>query len=54
MFALIFGVLGGAAGAIVGHYIKTDLWEEVPIEGLRVSLAPQRDGGFALGFSVGF
>jgi len=52
--AILFGVLGGLAGGIVGHFIKTDLWEEIPLERLRVSLTPQRDGRFALGFSVRF
>jgi hypothetical protein len=53
-FALIFGALGGVAGGIAGYLIKTERWEEIPLERLRVSLAPQRDGGFALGFSVRF
>ena len=52
--ALITGAIVGLAGAITGYFIKTDLWEEVPLERLRVSLTPQRDGGFVLGFSVGF
>ena len=52
--ALIFGAAGGIVGGFVGYLIKTDRWEEVPIEQLRVSLNPQRDGGFALGFSVRF
>ena len=47
-------VVGGLLGLLVGYLIKTDRWEEVPLERLRVSLAPQRDGGFALGFSVRF
>jgi hypothetical protein len=52
--ALIVGAIGAVAGGLVGYFIKTDRWEEVPLERLRVSLAPQLDGGFALGFSVGF
>ena len=52
--ALITGAIVGLAGGIVGNFIKTDLWEEVPLERLRVSLTPQLDGGFALGFSVRF
>ncbi len=50
--ALIVSAIGAVAGGIVGYFIKTDRWEEIPLERLRVSLAPQRDGGFALGFSV--
>ena len=49
---LILGVVGGVAGFFVGRNIKTDRWEEVSLEQLRVS--PQPDGGFALGFSVRF
>ncbi len=52
--AIGFGALGGLAGGIAGYFIKTDRWEEVPLERLQVSLAPQRDGRFALGFSVRF
>ena len=52
--ALIFGALGGAVGGIAGYFIKTERWDEVALEQLSVSLAPQGDGGFALGFSVRF
>ena len=52
--ALIFGGLGGLVGGITGYFIKTDRWEQVPLERLRVSLIPQPDGRFALGFSVRF
>ena len=50
----VSGLMGGALGGITGYLIKTERWEEIPLERLRVSLAPQRDGGFALGFSVRF
>jgi len=40
-------------GAITGAFIKTDRWEEVPLDRLQVSFAPQRDG-FAVGLSVAF
>jgi len=51
---LLFGVAGGLAGAVVGHLIKTDLWDEVRLERLQVRPNPQRDGRFALEFSVRF
>ena len=54
VFAFFLGLAGGGVGAITGYFIKTDLWEEIPLERLRLGLAPQRDGGFALGFSVRF
>ena len=39
------GVLaGGLLGAGVGALIKTDRWEEVSLEGLRMSVLPRRDG----------
>ncbi len=51
---LVGAGVGILLGVITGRSIKTDLWEEVPLQRLRVSLAPQRDGRFALGFSVRF
>ena len=38
----LIGAAGGIVGGFVGYLIKTDRWEEVPLERLRVSLAPQR------------
>ena len=52
--ALLVGGLGGLVGGIVGYFIKTDRWEEVPLERVRATLAPQSYGRFALGFSVRF
>ena len=49
------GAVGGAlVGLVIGAVTKTDRWEEVPLDQLRVSLAPQRDGQFALGLSFAF
>jgi hypothetical protein len=51
-------LIGGAAGALlgagVGSLIKSDRWEEVPLDQLRVSLGPRCDGRFGLGLSVRF
>ena len=52
MGAGFFGVIGFAVGTTVGYI--SDRWEEVPLDRLRVSFAPQRDGRFALGLSVSF
>jgi hypothetical protein len=41
-------------GAGIGALIKTGGWQEVSLEHLRVSFAPQRDARFALGLSVSF
>ena len=52
--ALLIGGIGAVVGGVVGAFIwKTDRWEEVPLDRLRVSLVPKRDG-FALGLSVSF
>jgi hypothetical protein len=50
----IGGVGGLVAGALIGSAIKTDRWEEVPLDRVRVSLGPQRDGRFGFGASVRF
>ena len=47
-------VVGAVMGGIVGTFIKTDRWEEVPLDRLRVSFAPQRDGRYKLGLRLTF
>ena len=44
-FAFAIGLIGGIAGGITGWLIKTERWEEVPIERFRVGLTPQRPVG---------
>jgi hypothetical protein len=51
---LVFGIGGALLGGVVGTATKTDRWVAVPLDRLRVSFAPQRDGRFALGASVRF
>ncbi len=50
-------VVGGALG-MIGGILRArkpvDRWEEVPLDRLRVSVGPQRDGRFGLGLSVRF
>jgi len=41
--AAFFGASGLVMGTVVGALIKTDRWEEVPLDQLSVSIAPQRD-----------
>ena len=57
-FAVTWGLAGGAVlgglGALIGKAASGSPWEEVPLDRLRVSFAPQRDGTFALGLSVAF
>ncbi len=52
--AIIGGLGGLVAGALIGSATETDRWQEVPLDRLRVSLGPQRDGRFGLGASVRF
>ena len=52
--AAIFGLGGTVFGALIGASSKTERWEEVPLDRLRVSLGPQRDGRFGFGASVRF
>ncbi len=52
MGAGLFGVIGFAAGTIVGY--SRGRWETVPLHQLRVSLAPQHDGRLGIGLSVAF
>ncbi|MFC1639849.1 hypothetical protein ACFL3B_03685 [Gemmatimonadota bacterium] len=52
-WAITLAVPGVFVGGIVGAFIKTDRWEEVPLDRLRVSFAPRREG-FALGLSLSF
>ena len=51
---LIWGTAGAFVGALIGAATNTDRWEEVPLDQLRVSLGPQRDGRFGFGASVRF
>ncbi len=51
--AAIGAGIGAVTGALVGS-VKTEQWEEAPLDRLRVSFVPQRDGRFGLGLSVRF
>jgi hypothetical protein len=48
------GVGGLLLGAIVGALIKTDRWQAVPVDRLRVSFIPPGQARFALAMSVSF
>jgi hypothetical protein len=48
------GLVGTVVGAVAGLSIKTERWEEVPLDQPRVSLAPQRDGRLGFGLAVMF
>jgi len=50
---VVGALVGVAAGAVVGNRARTAKWEEVPLDRLRVSVLPRRDG-FGLGASIAF
>jgi hypothetical protein len=52
--AFLLGIPGLVIGTVTVALIKTDRWEEVPLDRLRVSFAPKRDGRFALGLTYRF
>jgi hypothetical protein len=57
MFATGFvggAILGGVAGGLIGKTFETDRWVRIPRDRLRLSVAPRRNGGLALGVSVRF
>jgi hypothetical protein len=51
--AVLLGAAGALTGVVIGALIKTDKWEEVPLDGLRVSIAT-RGGGVGVGIRLGF
>ncbi len=53
VYAMGVGLGGVVVGAIIGSLIKTDRWA-VPLDRLRMSLGPQRDGRYGLGAAVRF
>jgi len=50
----VLGTIGAGIGALAGASVKTDRWEEVPLDRVRVSLAPQRDGRLTVGVRLAF
>jgi hypothetical protein len=47
------GVASGATiGAATGFFIKSERWRSVPLERVRLSVAPRRKGGISLSLSV--
>ena len=58
MIAVGLGVIGAGTGAlfgaVIGSVIRPDHWGKVPLDRLRLQVAPQRDGRFGFGASVRF
>ena len=53
-WAGFFGAGGALVGVGIGALHRADKWQQVPLDRLRVSVVPQRDGRFGLGLSVRF
>jgi hypothetical protein len=49
---ITFGLLGAGVGALIGMLSRSDQWEPIPPDRLRVRVSPTSDG-IALAFSVG-
>ena len=49
--AALFGLGGLMLGGTIGSTIRTEEWEEVPTDRIRLGLLPHRHGGLALSFS---
>jgi len=54
LMGTLTGALASGLGALVGLAIQSDRWDEVPLDRVRVSVVPLRDGRFAFAMSVSF
>jgi hypothetical protein len=52
--AVVGALLGGFVGGVVGTFFRTERWEEVALDRVRVSLTPQWEGRFAVGMTLRF
>jgi len=48
------GLAGAGLGAVIGSRLRSERWQDVPIERLRLGLGPQVSGRFGLAFAVAF
>jgi hypothetical protein len=46
------GAVGALLGAVIGSFIRTDRWDEAPLNNLRIGSASILKGGFVLSASV--
>lgn len=49
-----FGACGAVVGLLAGAMITSERWEEVSLDRVRASFAPQHDGRWRIGLSVAF
>ena len=52
--AIYLGGLGLVMGTLIGAIVKTEKWESVPVDRIRIGISPQRQGGMMLSASFGF
>jgi hypothetical protein len=52
--AALGGVAGAGLGAIIGGFVRTERWQDVPLERLRVSLRPQAGSRLGVALAVVF
>jgi hypothetical protein len=52
--AALGGAAGYSVGFLIGSAIKVDRWEEIPLDMLRVTVAPWPTGGLSVGLRVRF
>ncbi len=50
----VLGGVGAGVGLLIGAMSRSDRWQEVPLDRLRVSTVPHRNGGLAIRVSVAF
>jgi hypothetical protein len=50
--AVVGGAVGYGVGVLIGSTIKVDRWEEIPLDQLRVTIAPCPGGGLSVGLRV--
>jgi hypothetical protein len=52
--AALGGAAGAGLGALIGKLFRTDDWQEVPADRVRVSLGPHAGGKFRMALAVTF
>lgn len=50
--ALVGGVPGAGLGAVAGLFIRSERWQDVPVDRLQVSVGPERGSGLHLTISI--
>ncbi len=50
----VLGGVGAGVGLLIGAATRSDRWEEVPLDRLRVNMVSRRNGGLAIRLSLAF